>query len=196
MLNCPITNIVVSEASSSRRRIILWQHWLVSALVSASPPPCIIPIVRVLRHRDVPGAVAVSAISRCFRTETSIQHQSPLILPTHPPSLQHDKYINGNWENGMVIDKPGPAEDRGFILHINYLAIFHYSYSDNTGLLGLFWSLVFSYHSIWLAVDGLSIIELQTIQRKLIRSAYSTSKIGRLCRKRQCSSFLCHQKSE
>ena len=44
------------------------------------------------------------AISRCFRTETSIRHQSPLIFP-EPPSLQHDEY-----KNCWVIDKTGPAE--------------------------------------------------------------------------------------
>ena len=68
--------------------------------------------------------------------------------PNRPPSLQHDEY-----KNWWVIDKTGPVEDRGFILHINYRAIFHYSqplsHSDNTGLVELFLS---SYNTLVLVI--------------------------------------------
>ena len=105
-----------------------------SGLVSLRPVHFVMCECEKTRRGPWPGA-----ISRCFRTETSIRHQSPLIFPKPPPALQHDEY-----KNWWVIDKTGPVEDRGFILHINYRAIFHYSqplsHSDNTGLVELFLS--------------------------------------------------------
>ena len=91
----------------------------------------------VSSHREGPAGPEQSQDVSELRPVFGISPRSS--SPSRPSALQHDEY-----KNWWVIDKTGPVEDRGFILHINYRAIFHYSqplsHSDNTGLVELFLS--------------------------------------------------------
>ena len=122
-LNLPIANnIVVSKAGSTgrKRRIIIMTTLHCQDVRSCLSPPRAFCDVWVWEDTERgPGPEQSQDVSE-LRPVFGISPRSS--SPSRPPALQHDEY-----KNWWVIDKTGPVEDRGFILHINYRAIFHYS---------------------------------------------------------------------